>query len=61
MGCWSSARVRAGTCIYIAPMPLFGQAAGVAAGVAAREGVALRDAPVATVQRELRRQGAVVF
>lgn len=42
-------------------MPLFGQAAGVAAGVAAREGVALRDAPVATVQRELRRQGAVVF
>ena len=38
-----------------------GQAAGVAAAVAAKAGVGLRETPVATVQEELQRQGAVVF
>lgn len=38
-----------------------GQAAGVAAAVAARDGVPLRVLSVAKVQEELKRQGAVVF
>ena len=38
-----------------------GQATGVAAAVAAREGVAPREAAVGEIQRELSRQGAVVF
>ena len=38
-----------------------GQAAGVAAAVAVKAGVALREIPVAAVQEELKRQRAVVF
>ena len=38
-----------------------GQAAGVAAAVAVREGVSLRELDVHKVQRRLERQGAVVF
>jgi len=38
-----------------------GQAAGVAAACAARDGVALRELDVRAVQEELQRQGAVVF
>jgi len=38
-----------------------GQAAGVAAAIAVKAGVALRETPVATVQEELKRQHAVVF
>lgn len=38
-----------------------GQAAGVAAALATREGVSLRKLPVSLVQQELHRQGAVVF
>ena len=38
-----------------------GQAAGVAAAVAVKAGVALRDTPVVAVQEELKRQRAVVF
>ena len=38
-----------------------GQAAGVAAAVAAKEGGPLRELPVSKVQKELERQGAVVF
>ncbi|HZH29049.1 MAG TPA: FAD-dependent oxidoreductase [Azospirillaceae bacterium] len=37
-----------------------GQAAGVVAALAARDGTLLRDVPVARVQAELRRQGAAV-
>jgi hypothetical protein len=37
-----------------------GQAAGVCAALAAREGKAVRDVPAAAVQAELRRQGAEV-
>jgi len=38
-----------------------GQAAGVAAAVAAKDGVPLRELDVHKVQEELERQGAVVF
>ena len=38
-----------------------GQAAGVAAAVAVKAGVALRETPVSTVQEELKRQHAAVF
>ena len=38
-----------------------GQAAGVAAAIAAKTDVMLRDMPVSTVQYGLKRQGAVVF
>jgi len=37
-----------------------GQAAGVAAALAARAGKAVRDVPVGDVQTELRRQGAAL-
>jgi hypothetical protein len=37
-----------------------GQAAGVAAALAARAGKAVRDVPVGDVQIELRRQGAAL-
>ena len=46
---------------YHATNAAIGQAAGVTAAIAANDDVPLRELPVAKVQEELKKQGAIVF